>query len=490
MPAAQAQTVELPKRLPLITQPSNRNSKFQKDSRLVNAFAERDQIDGGYTIEKRVGLSAQVYETVPDGRGMYFWNVGVTDQKVAVVSGTNLYFIIAGLGPHGGGLHIVLLGSAPQLQGGRVRFQPFQASPPLLVFGAGQGITYYTDGNTITAITDPNFPATAVPGIVCLDGTGYVMDNKGIIYSTTNLNDPTAWNPLGNLPANAEPDGGIVLAKQLVYVVAIKQWTTEFFYDAGNPIGNPLGLVQGALLNYGCVDAETLQELNGVLFWVTQQNSGSGNPTSPQVIRLENLSPKIVSTPAIDRLLAQNNTGWESFAFQFAGHSYYGLTMLGVNLTLVYDIGQNLWYQWTDANGNYWPVVSLATDMAGNYLVQNLTSGGITYLGDDDTYPSDSGEICPVDIYTPNFDADVNRSKSLYQMWIDGDQQAGSYLLLRVSDDDYQTWSNFRRFDLSIKRPYITDCGSFERRAFHFRHPVATPFRVENVDLSMDLGTL
>jgi len=59
-----------------------------------------------------------------------------------------------------------------------------------------------------------------------------------------------------------------------------------------------------------------------------------------------------------------------------------------------------------------------------------------------------------------------------------------------VSDDDYQTWSNFREVDLSKNRPMLTNCGTFRRRAYHFRHQSNTPLRIQAVELMIDLGTL
>ncbi len=94
------------------------------------------------------------------------------------------------------------------------------------------------------------------------------------------------------------------------------------------------------------------------------------------------------------------------------------------------------------------------------------------------------------DIYTPNFDANVRRNKQLSAMEFIGDQTPGSILEVSNSDDDYQTWSNFRLVDLSYKRPRLINCGTFRRRAYNFRHRSNTPLRLQAVELQYDLGTL
>ena len=52
----QAQTVDLPKRLPLVITPENRDYTTDKDSKLVNCYMER-LADGSYWLYKRMGLA-------------------------------------------------------------------------------------------------------------------------------------------------------------------------------------------------------------------------------------------------------------------------------------------------------------------------------------------------------------------------------------------------------------------------------------------------
>jgi hypothetical protein len=339
-----------------------------------------------------------------------------------------------------------------------------------------------------------NFPQNFVKGWAFLDGTLYTMDADANIFGTSTLSyggiggfdDPRLWDPLNMIVARIEPDKGVYLTKHLTYVIAMKQWTVEAFYDAGNPIGSPLMPVPGAQCLYGCASADSVQQIDGTLLWMTFNRT-----VSPQVARMDDLRATIISTPPIERLLDQVDfDNIFSWVLKHGGHRFYGLTVKSANFTIVYDLDQGLWYQWTDADGNYWPIVASGYNDANKHVLQHETNGKLYKTEGDYEIPNDDGVVVPVDIYTPNYDAGVDRRKTLKVMRFNCDQKSGSKLLVRHSDDDYQTWTNFREVNLSNKRPILTDCGTFYRRAWHFRHYANTPLRIKSIDLQMDIGTL
>jgi hypothetical protein len=341
----------------------------------------------------------------------------------------------------------------------------------------------------------PNFPQTHVKGWAYLDGTLYVMDANSNIYGTSTLaygaigglDDPRVWDPLNVIVARTGHGGGVALAKHLSYVVALKGHNTEYFYDAANPLGSPLAPVQGAFSNHGCASADSVQDLQETVMWVTATQLGG-----PQVALLRDLAITIVSTPSIERLLrAADFTSVASWSLEHYGHKFYGVTIKNSNITLVYDLDQNLWYQWTDSEGDYWKIVSHTSGtLQQPSFVQHETNGKLYLAAADYIYPTDDGTLIPVDIYTPNFDGEVDRRKTLSAMHFVVDQKTGSKLYVRVSDDDYQTWTNFREVNLGLKHPVLINCGTFIRRAWHFFHKANTPMRLKAVALQIDLGTL
>jgi hypothetical protein len=333
--------------------------------------------------------------------------------------------------------------------------------------------------------------------LVQLDDTLYIMDELGYIYGS-NLGDPTTWNALNVIQANNNSDLAICLAKQLVYVLAFKETSVEVFYDAGNAVGSPLSRIIEAEIPYGCIFGQTVQEIDNLVLYLT-----SNSTISPQVILLENLSAKVVSTPGIDRLLdniALASTtfsglqGIYAWVFKHGGHRWYGIASSLLNICLVYDIDQRLWYIWSDPNGNYWPICGFAYQpprpgFAGIHIAQHVSNGTLYQVDGDYVFPTDAGVVFPVDIFTPNYDAGTARSKMLNMLYVQADQQDGSILQAQYSDDDYQSWSDYRDIDLSIARPSLENEGSFFKRAYHFRHQAPTTLRIKSVDLQLDVGT-
>ena len=100
-----------------------------------------------------------------------------------------------------------------------------------------------------------------------------------------------------------------------------------------------------------------------------------------------------------------------SWKIKFDGHSFYVLTIKNANLTLVYDITQQKWHQWTDANGNYIPIVASTYDAQNRHIVQHESNGRLFYM--NTTYFQDLNDPIIVDIYTPNFDGGSKRKKQL-----------------------------------------------------------------------------
>ncbi|CAM5998760.1 unnamed protein product [Sphagnum balticum] len=378
----QAPTVSIPKRWPLIAQPDNRDQTTLFDARLVNAIAEKS-VDG-FQVEKRAGLSTTVaYALAGAGEGMFLWTTTALNTILIMISGGTVY----GVAPFLGRANLYTIGTG--IQGGYFYFCPVEAATPYLVFGAGNLTggtpTYYiTPSSGILQITDSNFPANTVPGIVFLDGTTYVMDPSGGIWGSANLNDPTVWSALNVIYANSEPDFAVFLAKQLVYVIALKAFTVQFFYDAGNTTGSPLAPVPGALLNIGCLSAGSVQVIDDLMFWVS-----SSKTATPRVVMMRNLQPTIISTPAVERTIAGDIQGatYYSWTFRYGGHRLYGFTSYAANITWVFDIDEQLWYQWTDYLGNYYPIVAFAVNANGQRIAQPLSGGNVYFADADYIYP-------------------------------------------------------------------------------------------------------
>lgn len=523
MAIPRSQRLDNIQRLPLVIAPENRDTTTNKDARVVNGYVETVKAGQGMEIHlyKRPGLllNSQPSGGAAAGQGMYNW-LG----DIYSVFGGTLYKngVSKGSVDSTGGVYRFSsnLGATPKLQlGNGVKAYNYDDSNGLvaiqqtgdiitagsfiigatytiatvgttnfIVIGAANnnvGTTFVSLGvglGTGTA-TVSGFPATHVKGWAFLDQTTYVMDSKANIDGS-GLNDTVVWSPLNTLQAQIEPDGGVALAKQLVNVIALKQWTTEVFYDAGNATGSPLGRIPGAKANYGCLSQDSVQDMSGTLIWLSTTRSRQVG-----VVMMDSLKVQVVSTKPIERLLSTLDvTTIFSWQLAIGQHQFYGLTSKVGNLTLVFDLAERMWSQWTDVNGNYFPIVAAAVDASGNHLLQHETNGKI--YSTLQSLTNDDGVAITTDIYTPNYDDGSRTEKVLHQLEFVGDQVAGSTLYVRWSDDDYRTWNSFKPVDLSLRRPFLNDCGSFVMRAHNFRHKSNTTLRLTSVELQQGEGTL
>lgn len=505
MNLSQAQTMRAPKRWPLVNTLDSRDGEFTKDARIINGYAEKDKVTGLYKIEKRPGFSPTPVVSGLGGVGQGMFTYGFVNNVGSFPNIGRLYLtlFVAGsiaysLFTNANGITTgpVRLGNVQFISGNRFQFLGIPSVSPTILFGGdnttaiGSSSVYAYSNGTLTTLSGGDasgFPSNTVPGFIYLNGFVYVMDYSGKIWQSTNQNQvigPGSWSA-NFITAASDSDVAVQLARQLIYVFAIKTWSTQIYYDAGNAFGSNLSPLPGALYNFGCLSADTFADLDGVLFWVTQSKVGT-----TRIVMVTELNPKFISDPAVERQLdLDEGSSWYSMAYQHAGHRFYLITNLDTNVTMVYDIGESLWYLWTDYQGNFYPFGSRAGPGSLEWH-QQILGGSIYTMGPDYTYPNDFGNVVPVDIYTPNYDAGVDRGKTLSQMRFNGDQVPGSKLFVRSSDDDYQTWSNFRSVNLGKKRPILTDEGTFYRRAYHFRQFANTKFRIDSVDLQMDIGTL
>lgn len=495
------QRIELPDRFPLYAPLATRDDvvPLTKDSRLFNGYVEFDPEDKQYWIYKRPGMRPNLFfPTIGNGSGCGIYQ----SPRIAGVS--NLVTVTGSTLRVGNTIVGTVAGQAGNLP---YTFETI-TSNPLTIILVGPFNQYLVDPNaqTVVEIT-ANIPAVPfafnlpnlVPGVAYLDGTTYVMDVSGNIWGS-NLNDGFNWNPLNSIAANATSDQGVAIAKQLSYIIAFKQSTTQVFANNSNPApGSPLSPVPDSQIPLGCFAPYSVKVIDNSLFWVS-----SNETVSPQVVQMDALVPKVISTPAVERILkgAEVSTefgggGLISWVLKQSGHRFYGMNIQNLNLCLVYDIDQQAWYVWTDFLGNAYPVLGTSYQGALGQgisapIIAQLSNGKIMDIDSANVFPNDNGVLVPVDIYTPNFDGGVDKIKMLNLLRFHGDQVAGSTLNVRYNDDDYDPskWSNFRNVDLSQKRPYIDNEGSFYRRAYHFRHLCNTAFRIKSGSLLLGIGTL
>ena len=184
-----------------------------------------------------------------------------------------------------------------------------------------------------------------VPGIVYLNDYIFVGRIDGEIHNS-DRSDYAVWQALSFITPEKEPSLLVRLAKSLNYLVAFKQWDTEVFYDAEvAPPGSPLLPQESAYLKLGCADPYSVVEFDGGIVFMSKRDQ---NQRSREIHMLDGLTPKKISTPEVERILnASDLSDTKALYLSTAGHQLYVLTLRDLGITLVCDLGNGFWGQWT-----------------------------------------------------------------------------------------------------------------------------------------------
>jgi hypothetical protein len=343
-----------------------------------------------------------------------------------------------------------------------------------------------TVGTAATASASLNsFPANPVPGLVYLDGYVFAMDSQGQIWQSDNEN-PTSWGALDYTSAKSEADQGKAIARHLNYIVAFKEWTADFFFDAGNATGSVLSINQSAHMEIGCADGNSIQNPEQTLIWMGNVVEGGRG-----IYMLEGLSPKKVSTKAVETFLnASSLSGTYSWLYKISGHTLYGLVLTDQNVTLVYDVTENEWHVWTTSKDNIggsenYFECSFVTQFpynSGAFYVLDAVNGLVFTLSPTN-YVDPFGPI-RMRIVTDRMDFNTFAFKVGSALTIFGDQ-INDVMQVRHTEDDYNTWSQYRNINLNLQKPCLYQLGRFRRRAYEFLYTGNNPLRLEKVDFNL-----
>lgn len=343
---------------------------------------------------------------------------------------------------------------------------------------------------TFRPVTDTNYPARTVPGVVCLNGRIYVMDVNGNIYGSF-IENPFRYSSLNVINAEYQSDPGVALAKIQNLIVALGTETIQFFYDsgqgaAGTGEGTVLRPQQNATLQIGCAHADSVSMMDTALIFMGRSaQAGRG------VYLMNGTQPVKVSTPDIDRLLnsATLASGVNSFTVEVGGHNFYYLSLTSLGITLGWDSVDKEWHILTDGGLSNFRAINYATDGISNW-VQNR-SLGIVYTYSPTVY-GDAGSNIICIALGDKIDFRGNERKFCSSTEIIADRRAvdaTNNLLVRWSDDDNVTFNTGYTVDLVKARPRIVRCGSFRRRSHLLTHTSSTnPLRLEAVELTIEPG--
>lgn len=351
-------------------------------------------------------------------------------------------------------------------------------APTITIGAPGGGGTQAYATCTLNGFPSGNI----VPGTAYFDTYVFVMTEDGKIWNSE-PNDPTKWDALNYITAEAEPDKGVALAKHFNYLLAFGQWSTEFFYDAAQPIGSPLLPNPTFRIEFGCANGNSVVEMQQTVIWVAV-----GRNTGRTVLMLDGTRPVQISDVSVERILNQSSLqNVRAYSLKVSGHYFYVLNLLDDDLTLVCDIKTKQWSIWTSyVNGQETILDGVFFTSYNNEAYALDNNDGKLYNISEHTYTDDVGPI-QFRIRTPLIDANSTKRKFIGRLEIVGDK-IGATLRVRHTDDDYQNWSQYRNVDLNANRSVLYQNGNFRRRSYEFFCTDNQPIRLQACEMDIDPG--
>lgn len=472
------------KRFPLVGMPMQRDGQqFLKDQRLLNCYAEqiKAQVTEAkkYFVKKRWGLNSRFNPNNGAARGMIFEpNTG----KLFYVVGSNCYVW--------DGVSNILLN--PSIPGtGSVGFTTHLTTTVSVILATGTtGYVIDPAINTISTITDPDFPNPHLPFPVSMDGYLFLVKaNSADIYNS-DLNDPFSWTPGGFITAEMYPDYVTCLAKSNNYVVAVGNGSMESFYDLGSASGSPLQRNESAVQQFGTPAPETVVQSDDEMFLLGSTSSGGFTVWS-----IKGFDATEIGTEAIRNALSDvgENIGQaNAYTVRVDGHKFYVLRITPINRTFVYDTDSKLWHEWSTSSGANQVIFSgkyaCDSDLGYPYMLSDGLVGVIMTM--DPSVYTDAGTPIKMQFTTLKLDFDNMNRKICSRLSVYGDWplNTSSTLMVEWSDDDYRTWSTPRPLQLSAQYSWLRRCGRFRRRALRFTHTDPVPVRLEGCEMDLDQG--
>lgn len=483
-------------RLPIFSPITTRDGTLSQDGKTVNALAQKN-VEGEFDVVKRPGLTVRNQLAGGYGQGMF------TAPRLpsTVTSLVDPYVIIGDMltNLNGGSPQTFVLN--PQVVFSRFSFLNATIQQDGSFFSAIKNINqlwyignlFVSPGvyiNGVTLITDANYPASTVVGVVYLDGTIYVMDPTGVIYGS-GIYNPRVWSAANTIQTDRGIGKGVAISRHLNYVVAYGEVGIQFFYDAANPIpGSPLSPVQSATFGIGCASGYSIANIEDQTFFMSR-----GASVGRQICMITGTSLKVVSDPYVDRVLSLDDlTFISAYTIKILGHTLYVLNLSAnspTGKTLVYDLISGLWTVFTG--------VTPTSPFPGAFAVGNPQGSGqhlmlsqVTskvYIFDPTVFADPEGPIT-VKVVTIAYDAGTMKPKSLPVMNIVADTVPANLLPdLTVAhyNDDYTTLQPARSIDLSTDRKQLRTCGSFRRRAWVITYTANTALRLKYLEIEPEL---
>jgi hypothetical protein len=216
----------------------------------------------------------------------------------------------------------------------------------VLIVGSGTTGYYLTMvGGSVTAIVDANYPGGATHCAFHNSRFIITVANSGTFY-LSDLQSASDWTPLTFATAEAKGDNLVAVFSDGSNIHLFGKQSKETWYDTGNE-SFPYERVSGGTIPVGCPNTAVAAYSDGTVYFMGSSISGKGSFWAAN-----GTSIKKISTPYIETI-AKDFGSNASFAicYKVDGHSFFEVTGVTANKTIVYNITNGTWFEMSGSAG-------------------------------------------------------------------------------------------------------------------------------------------
>lgn len=273
-------------------------------------------------------------------------------------------------------------------------------------------------------------------------GQFYISDVESAIATLSDLIAAASWSALDVATAEKRPDALQRVIEFRGDLLLVGENSAEPWFNSGNA-SFPWEQYPNLFFEYGTPAPDSVARAGSSVFMISQTREGGY-----KVVQTSSETPAPISNPDIEWLLHTYSVDDAvGFAYQYAGNTFYHLSINGLDEQLVYCPDTKEWFELKTGTGRYRAnghVYFNNTHVLGDY-----NSAGI-FKYDESVYTDNGDEV----IRTRRFPYVHKDRKRVFYSRLEIEFKGGVGLIsgngsdpvamLRYSDDGGNTWSNER----------------------------------------------
>lgn len=332
---------------------------------------------------------------------------------------------------------------------------------------------YYTDGNTVSRITDVDFTGLNPTHCAWLDGY-FIANGADEEYGISALDNPASWAAADRGSAEGAPDDVLALTATNKDLYLIGDDTTEVHYNSGNATF-PFEAYPGGIIDVGIEAVYSLARTPFGLIWLGTTDNGDA-----AIVRVRGLQVDIISDDDLNYQINQLSSTRDAFsmAWRRHGRTFYAITFPTDDRTWVVDLTTMLPHELKSDGIGRWRVAGIGR--IGNLFVCGDYNNGNLYTMSDSVYTENGSTIermrVSQTVHSNNREITFNRVVLDVEAGVGLTSGQGSdpQVMLTYSDDGGKTWSSEMSRSIGAigkykKRVTWDNLGTSYGRQFKFR---------------------